>query len=541
MNKFVVFALLAVCAFADSLFPAFEYRERNVRDTYELTPAELPCAYEIIFIQNATVFVDGAKIDVGTSFGAYLKHGPYFKLQASGMNLLRNHTMMEELYRPDITNGTHVFAYRSRVTLGNRTIIDSQCEKVPMTESEMTSEINRILKVFVEKTTHQGKQENVQFDGQTCTAYSDAGENPNYFSTLYVNDKGYIIGANYTREFEINATGSGSASGSAASGATNKVWVEMIAHLQYRHFATRRSFTMRKNFTDCHDDAVYVPPTQALCFVTYEPAKLPCAYVVKMTQTSYLNGTEFGTADATLYAHSDYHKFVRHEKSGRIPEHTEEMLFRPDLLVEGGNITFFHASKNATYSYCESENLTLSDMYQFVNFSYQYLMIPTQHEYQETREYKGKQYTAYVDYIEKGFSEGSIVFYVDNKNYIIAIEINAGGREGQFKAVADVVYEFYTPVSSFVISSTVCSSCNESAYVAPNKTVCPEPPPTPSTSSTTPTPSTSSTTPTPSTSSTTPTPSGSTTSSTTPVPSKASTTTAAVAMTLLSVAVIALL
>jgi len=515
MNKFVVFAVLAACAFAESMFPAFENYHHVARDDdVVLTPHELPCAYEIQFHQDASVVLEnGTKIHMGHAEGVYLKHDSYFKARAIGHNLFHNNTVREVLLRSDIRDGENVIAFSSNYTYFNHTHGEGKCESQTMTLDEMKAEVNEILYLFVSETRYQ-KKEPGTFDHRDCTVYINENETAKVYVAIFVDSDNYIIGANYTREFDFDPT-SDSTSGSESSGSLDSVMVEMIAHVHYRHFAPHMAFVLNSNHSIGCDDRAYVPPADALCYVDFKPASLPCACGIDMKINVTFEGTEVARGEETMYVHGMYYGKLHTVAVENGVELTQEIVVRSDL-VKDGNVTVFMAEKNVTSGKADCENTTLSqeDAVKRMNDYLHLFITEFRYDTKETREFQGKEYTAYVDYIEAR-SEGQFVVYVDENNRIVAIEEEMPHRfhERILKTVT-VTYKDVA-LTDFVIEKDIFDKvCDDAAYDAPTEDKCG---PAPS-SSATPTPS----------------------SSAAPVPhssSMASTTVAAVAMTLLSIVV----
>jgi len=529
MNKFVVFAVLAACAFAQSMFPTLENHHRNVRDDdVEFDPHPLPCSYAIMFHQKASAFIDGEWINFGNASGTYFKHDKWLKVMARGHSLNHTHTMIEQLYRNDIKDEEtgKVYAFYANLTES-----EDSCNYDLMTQEEMAERVNQTLELFITKTKYQ-KKESGKFGDIDCTLYINENEEDKSISTIFVNGDNYIIGANYTKYFdfgptsgssEFGASGSGSgasgsgsgASGSGASGSSSPqgILIQMIATVTYRHYAVARDFVIIQNITGKCLPSAYIRPEEPLCYVELTPPKAPCAFEIHVQQKTTMNGTEVGSAEQDFYVHGTYAKMHQHIMRTGEPEVTIEYVIRPDLIVSG-NVTVYGAYKDTNESTCETETYAPEYIAGMVA-EYLYLYVnTTKHEYETTYEYEGKTYKAYVDYVEHFFGEGTVNFVVDENNLIFLIDMQIPGHRGSYGAKVTIEYKDYTPLSNFVIDKNVGPNCTD--YNAPTNQICPEPVPS--------------------------TPSGSTASSTkTSSTSMASTSTVAVAMTLLSVAVIALL
>jgi len=280
MNKFVVFAILAVCAFAHPMFPSLEYhRNRGVRgDEVVMKPHDLPCAYEISFSQVAQI--QEYQFPLGNASGSYFAHGTYFKIAAEGNSqMLQRISKFEKLYRTDLKgqgNDTIV------MVMANNSLGVDVCANHEMTMEQMRAEFKNTLILFVNETTHQ-KKEKGTFNGKECTVFIDEDEDS--VSKLYLDADNYLIGAEYIKAVDMGSVSSSvapassssvapasssSESASSSSSHTNPdaddiVHVSMVATIKYKFEASLDKFVITKDISGKCSEQVYKAPTEKLC------------------------------------------------------------------------------------------------------------------------------------------------------------------------------------------------------------------------------------------------------------------------------------
>jgi len=246
MNKFVVFVLVAVCAFADALLD-IPLKYNTDDGGYVFTPHELPCEYIIYFEQRAKIVESGAEI--GKVVGAYFKHGSYFKVAAAGSNILQfGETEIEYVYRPDLKGP------EGNVTVfyANQTLED-YCVDYNMTEKEMAESVANTLKLFLQNSTHDNKKDG-QFMGVDCSIFYDGNETVEKVYELYVNKDNYLIGASYIMDFDLLNT-------------SYTDHVELLTNLTYAFECPPTVFKNSRDVSDECRDVAYAPPTKNQCYV----------------------------------------------------------------------------------------------------------------------------------------------------------------------------------------------------------------------------------------------------------------------------------